>query len=126
MTFVVSPEQEELVERAVDMASDGTEGRDRKARGLANLARSEAQLSAIAVIATMSLAALGGCWWPIEVTPSWMQDLAIYLPTGWTMDAMHQLINFGNDVSGTIPHLLALSIGTLVLGLFAVRTFRYQ
>ena len=31
--------QEELVERAVDLASDGTEGRDRKARGLANLAR---------------------------------------------------------------------------------------
>ncbi len=93
---------------------------------LANLARSEAQMSAIAVIATMSLAALGGCWWPIEVTPSWMQDLAIYLPTGWTMDAMHQLINFGNDVSVIIPNLLALSTGTLVLGLFAVRSFRYQ
>jgi hypothetical protein len=39
MTFVVTPEQEELVERAVELASDGTEGRDRKARGIANLAR---------------------------------------------------------------------------------------
>jgi len=39
LTFVVSPEQEELIDRAVELASDGTEGRDRKARGLTNLAR---------------------------------------------------------------------------------------
>lgn len=39
LTFVVTPEQEELIEHAVELASDGTTGRDRKARGLANLAR---------------------------------------------------------------------------------------
>ena len=38
MTFVVSPEQEERIDRAVELASDGTPGRDRKARGLTNLA----------------------------------------------------------------------------------------
>ena len=39
MSFVVTPEQEELIEQAVEMASDGTVGRDRKARGLMNLAK---------------------------------------------------------------------------------------
>jgi len=39
MSFVVSPEQEQVIEQAVELASDGTPGRDRKARGLANLAR---------------------------------------------------------------------------------------
>jgi ParB-like chromosome segregation protein Spo0J len=39
LTFVVSPEQEEIIEQAVELASDGTPGRDRKAKGLANLAR---------------------------------------------------------------------------------------
>jgi hypothetical protein len=39
MTFVVSPQQEELIERAVEAASDGTPGRDRKAKGLTNLAQ---------------------------------------------------------------------------------------
>jgi ParB/RepB/Spo0J family partition protein len=39
MSFVVTPEQEQLIEQAVDMASDGTPGRDRKARGLSNLAQ---------------------------------------------------------------------------------------
>src|SRR5262249_58615806 len=39
MSFVVTPEQEELIEQAVELASDGKPGRDRKARGLANLAK---------------------------------------------------------------------------------------
>jgi len=39
MSFVVTPEQEELIEQAVELASDGTPGRDRKAKGLTNLAR---------------------------------------------------------------------------------------
>ncbi|MFH2001837.1 MAG: ParB/RepB/Spo0J family partition protein [Planctomycetota bacterium] len=38
MTFVVTPEQEEIIEQAVERASDGTKGRDRKARGLTHLA----------------------------------------------------------------------------------------
>ena len=38
LTFVVSAEQEQLIEAAVEAASDGTPGRDRKARGLVNLA----------------------------------------------------------------------------------------
>ena len=39
ISYVVTPEQEEVIEQAVELASDGVEGRDRKARGLANLAR---------------------------------------------------------------------------------------
>jgi hypothetical protein len=37
--FVVSHEQAELIEAAVEKASDGVVGRDRKARGLVNLAK---------------------------------------------------------------------------------------
>jgi ParB-like chromosome segregation protein Spo0J len=38
MSFVVTPDQEKLIEQAVELASDGTPGRDRRARGLVNLA----------------------------------------------------------------------------------------
>jgi ParB-like chromosome segregation protein Spo0J len=38
LSFVVTPDQERVIEEAVELASDGTPGRDRKARGLANLA----------------------------------------------------------------------------------------
>lgn len=38
LTFVVTKEQADQIELAVELASDGTPGRDRKAKGLANLA----------------------------------------------------------------------------------------
>jgi len=93
---------------------------------LANIARNEAQMSGIGVLVTMLMAALGGCWWPIEITPSWMQDLALCLPTGWAMDAMHKLINFGYGPLSALPNVAAIVTGTLILGWLGVRTFRYQ
>jgi ParB-like chromosome segregation protein Spo0J len=39
ISFVVTAEQEALIERAVELASDGTPGRDRKAKGLTRLAQ---------------------------------------------------------------------------------------
>jgi ABC-type multidrug transport system permease subunit len=92
---------------------------------LGNLARSEAQMTGIGVLATLVLAALGGCWWPIEITPAWMQTLALALPTGWAMDAMHRLASFGHGPGSAVAHLAALLAGALLLGGLAVRTFRY-
>jgi hypothetical protein len=48
----------------------------------ANVARTHGQIIGIGVATTMVLAALGGCWWPNEITPDWMQSLALFLPTG--------------------------------------------
>lgn len=39
ITFVVTPDQEEIIEGAVGLASDGTQGKDLRARGLFNLAK---------------------------------------------------------------------------------------
>ncbi len=93
---------------------------------LGNIARSEAQMAGMGVTGTMTLAALGGCWWPIEITPEWMQSLALMLPTGWTMDAMHRLISFGYGASTVLPHLIALLGASMLLGWLATRTFRFQ
>lgn len=38
LSFIVTADQEKVVEEAVELASDGTPGRDRRARGLTNLA----------------------------------------------------------------------------------------
>jgi ABC-2 type transport system permease protein len=93
---------------------------------LANLARSSAQMAGIGILTAMLLAALGGAWWPIEITPGWMQRLAMFLPTGWVMDAIHQLVSFGYGAGAAVPHLLALVTGALVFGWVGARTFRYQ
>ena len=91
-----------------------------------NLGRSQNQTAGIGVLGTMMMAALGGCWWPIEIAPAWMQALAMGLPTGWCMDAIHKLVHFGDPAWSALPHVAALGAGALVIGALGVRTFRYQ
>ena len=90
-----------------------------------NLARSEGQAVGLSVLATNVLAALGGCWWPIEITPAFMQKLALFLPTGWAMDAMHKLVSFGAPASSTLPHVLGMLFLALILGQVSARTLRF-
>ena len=93
---------------------------------LGSVARSEGQAVAIGVLSGNVLAALGGCWWPIEITPEWMQDLALALPTGWTMDALHRLVNFHVPAVSALPHVLILAVAALLAGWLARRAFRFQ
>lgn len=93
---------------------------------LGNIARTQPQMAGVGVLTTMILAALGGCWWPIEITPEWMQSLALALPTGWTMDALHKLVNFGYGSATAAPHLAALAGATVLCGWGGAKIFRYQ
>jgi len=89
------------------------------------LARTPGQAAGIGAGAANLLAALGGCWWPIEITPDWMQTLAAWLPTGWAMDALHKLVSFGDPVSSVLPHATALLAASLLFGSLAARRFRF-
>ncbi len=93
---------------------------------LGTVANTEAQASGLGVLAANALAALGGCWWPIEVTPAWMQSIQNLLPTGWTMDALHKLISFQSGAMSALPQFAILVVAALVVGWAAVRQFRYQ
>lgn len=83
---------------------------------------------AIGLCVTLSivLASLGGCWWPIEVVPDWMQKLASYLPTGMAMNALHGLISFGKPFSSVIPDLLALLSFSLVFATLAFHKLSFD
>ena len=93
---------------------------------LGNFSRTEGQAIGFGVVASNVLAALGGCWWPIEITPGWAQKLALLLPTGWTMDALHRLMSFGAAPSAVVPHLVTLSVLTLAAAWLLARRFRFQ
>jgi ABC-2 type transport system permease protein len=93
---------------------------------LGSIASSEGQVSGLGVLTANALAALGGCWWPIEITPDWMQMIQKITPTGWTMDAMHKLISFQSGAASVIPQLLLLLVATVVIAAFAAKRFQYQ
>jgi ABC-type multidrug transport system permease subunit len=78
------------------------------------------------VISANLLAALGGCWWPIEVTPLWMQKLQLALPTGWAMDALHKLVSFGASPTAALPHVAAMLVAGFGILLLSARVFRFD
>ena len=93
---------------------------------LGTVANTEAQASGLGVLVANGLAALGGCWWPIEITPGWMQALQNFLPTGWTMDALHKLISFQAGAASVLPQLTILLFAAAATGMLAARKFEYQ
>jgi ABC-type Na+ efflux pump permease subunit len=93
---------------------------------LGNFAKSEGQAIALGVLSANVFGALGGCWWPIEITSDTMQRVALFLPTGWAMDALHKLVFFGQGADSVYPHVIGMALGTLVLGKVCARTFRFQ
>jgi ABC-2 type transport system permease protein len=93
---------------------------------LGNLGRTEAQVIGVGVLVSSAMAAAGGCWWPVEISPQWAQTLALILPTGWAMDALHRLIDFGQPLYAVLPHLAAIIITASLAGWWIARSFRFE
>ena len=93
---------------------------------LGSIARTEGQASGLGVLMANVLAALGGCWWPIEVTPAWMQGLQNFTPTGWTMDALHRLISFESGAASAVPYVIILLLSSLAVVWLATNRFKYE
>jgi len=93
---------------------------------LGSLARTEGQAIGLGVLAGNLFAALGGCWWPVEIAPAWMQTLAKATPAGWTMHALHQLASFQAGPAAALNDLLLLVLlGAVVAGI-AARQFKFD
>lgn len=93
---------------------------------LGSVAKSESQAAGLGVLSANLLAALGGCWWPIEITPVWMQFIQKMLPTGWTMDALHKLISFQAGALSAVPNIAVLLLAAAAITALAIKRFRYE
>ena len=70
--------------------------------------RNPEKMLGTAILLGLAMSAISGCWWPIEITPDWMQKLALSLPTGMALKALHMLISFGKGFKDIIPYWLGL------------------
>ena len=83
------------------------------------------QASGLSLLLSITLASLGGAWWPLEIVPEFMQVIGHISPVAWAMDAYHILIFQGGtfaDVWVSIAVLLGMAILFFILG---IRQFRY-
>ena len=91
---------------------------------VASLTAAEDRVIGICVLASLLMAALGGCWWPLEIGPPALKTIALCLPTGWALAALHQLISFGSGLDAVIVPLAVLFGFGAIANLLAARFFR--
>jgi len=91
---------------------------------LATLARTRRSAASLAVITSLVLAPLGGCWWPSFLYPDWIQNIARITPHAWATEGFNKLMLFGADFGAAVPQMLALLGFAVVFGVIAVWRFR--
>ncbi len=91
---------------------------------LATIVKTQRSAGSIAVLTSLVLAPLGGCWWPLFILPKWMQALAKISPHGWANTGFNKLMIFGADFGAVVPEMLALIGFAVVFGIVAVWRFR--
>lgn len=85
---------------------------------------SEDRVVGICVLSSLLMAALGGCWWPLEIAPPAMKTLALCFPSGWALKALHQLISFGSGLAEVGQALVVLIAYGIAATLAAIKYFR--
>ena len=81
---------------------------------MGSVLRTPEQASSVGWICGMVMAAVGGCWWPSELMPVWMRNVAHLFPTAWAMDGFHALISFGHGIEALLqPSAVLLGFGVL-------------
>jgi ABC-2 type transport system permease protein len=91
---------------------------------LGTLARTQRSASSLGVFASLVLAPLGGCWWPLFVTPRWLQFMAKITPHAWATTGFNKMMLFGAGFGAVAPEMLALAGFTVLFGLVAIVRFR--
>lgn len=90
------------------------------------LIQKEEILIVLNILVANLMAALGGCWWPLELVPQGLRTVSFIFPTGWTMDAYHKLISFGYGFQEILPHIGFLALFSLVFLFLAVKFFKLR
>jgi ABC-2 type transport system permease protein len=91
---------------------------------LATLARTSRSASSLAVITSLVLAPLGGCWWPLFLYPQWLQNIAKISPHAWAVEGFNKIMLYGADFGAAVPGMLALVGFGVIFGIIAVWRFR--
>jgi ABC-type multidrug transport system permease subunit len=88
--------------------------------------KNPAQASGLTLLLTLVLAPLGGAWWPMEVSPRFMQIAGHVSPVAWAMDGMTALTYQGAHLGDVLLPLAVLLAMTLAAFVIAIPRFRYQ
>jgi ABC-2 type transport system permease protein len=94
------------------------------ALALAPMMSNPGQAGLIAQLLSLSFAALGGAWWPLEIVSPWMRMVGHLSPIAWAMDGFQDLLFYRGDLWAILPEVGIL--GAIALLCFGVGIWRFR
>jgi ABC-type multidrug transport system permease subunit len=88
--------------------------------------KNAAQASGLSLLLTLTLAPLGGAWWPMSLSPRFLQIIGHISPIAWAMDGFTALTYNGAHLADILVPLAVLLGMTVLAFLIAIPLFRYQ
>ncbi len=88
--------------------------------------KTEGQASGLSMVVGMVMALLGGCWYPLELFPAFVQNVVKVLPTTWAMRGMLDLALRGQGLVEILPEAGVLLGFAAVFLMIGVMRFRYE
>ncbi len=88
--------------------------------------RTSAQADAFAVLISIVTSMLGGAWWPIEIVPNFMQNIARFTPQYWAINGFNKIITRGFGVMSILPNFYMLIAISVITFFFAILLFKFE
>jgi len=93
---------------------------------ISTLVRTTDQAVSLMIGSSMMMAALGGAWWPLDITPPFMQRLGHLFPSAWAMDGFQSVILRGAGLAQVAQPALVLFGFAVVFFVLGIWRFRYE
>lgn len=93
---------------------------------LGTFIKTEQQASGLSIMLGMTMALLGGCWFPLEFFPPIAQTMARLLPTAWAMQGLTDLVIRGQSLPQILAEAGVLLLFAILFFVIGVRRFRYE
>ncbi len=88
--------------------------------------KNAAQASGLSLLLTLTLSPLGGAWWPMSLSPRFLQIIGHVSPVAWAMDGMTALTYRGAHLGDVLVPLAVLVGMALVAFAIAIPRLRYE
>ena len=93
---------------------------------LGTFVKTEGQANGLSIMVGMVMALLGGCWYPLEMFPQFVQNIVKILPTTWAMRGLLDIVLRGQGLVSILPDAgILLGFAAVFFGIGILR-FKYE
>ncbi len=93
---------------------------------LSTFVKTADQAAGISVMMSLTLAPLGGAWWPLDIVPDFMRTIGHISPIAWAMDAFTEIIYHNGGIGDILPMVGVMIVMAVAVMTVAVWRFKYE